>query len=74
MYTAKISHFEGSPGILELDATTDEQAKAEINKIVSDGYRNGTTVSTTLANGDAYIATNKHGEVVSQTVDSYFPC
>lgn len=70
MYTASITHFDGTPGLLSLDATSDESAVAEVRQIVRDGYRNGTQVRTTLSDGRSYVCGNEHGEPVGNYVDN----
>lgn len=46
---------------MRLDAITDEQAMAELRKIVESGYRNETHASVELSDGRLYGARNEHG-------------
>lgn len=68
-YFATFNHGEnGRGGSLELHATNDEQAKAEVRQFVGQGYRNETRAGVDLSNGTHYQAWNEHGEVKSRTL------
>ena len=69
MYSATITHFNGTTGRLDLDATTDAEAIAEISKIAVDGYRSGTSLQTTLANGNSYGVRNASGRAVGKEIE-----
>lgn len=62
IYTANIWHGNSTVGTLTLKADNDQDAIAEINALVSDGYRNETGARIELSDGRGYIATNRHGE------------
>lgn len=68
-YTATYIHGENSAGgKITLDATTDDEAIAEIRDFVSQGYRNETTATVELTQG-YYQAWNEHGCVVGRRSD-----
>ena len=61
-YTARYTQGNNSSTVdMELDATNDTQAVAELRKIVESGYRNETHANVTLSDGRIYGATNKSG-------------
>lgn len=61
-YTARYTEGSTTNTInLRLDAQSDEEAVAEIRKIVEAGFRNETSASVELSDGRIYGATNKHG-------------
>lgn len=65
-YTAKYGHSNNdAQGRLNLDATDDASAMAEVDGFVAAGYRNGTWATIELSDGSAYTARNEHGRAVS---------
>lgn len=65
MYVAIYKESSNNTGVkLILDAKTDSDAKREVRKIVSDGYRNSASASVELSDGKCYVARNKHGRAV----------
>ncbi len=54
------------PGDLDLQATTDAEAVAEVNKLVAEGFRNSAWASIELSDGRGYIASNQDGKAVGQ--------
>ncbi|HOW47355.1 MAG TPA: hypothetical protein PLB26_06845 [Rubrivivax sp.] len=64
-YIAVYAHADTDmPGSLELDATTDAEAIAEIKQLVESGYRNGTWATVELSDGRTASYCNRHGEAV----------
>lgn len=62
-YTARYTQGNNSSTVdMELDAATDQQAVAELRKIVEAGYRNETHANVELSDGRIYGAVNKSGE------------
>lgn len=62
-YVARYTQGSNSNTIdMELDATTDAEAVAELRKIVEAGYRNETHANVELSDGRIYGAANKSGE------------
>lgn len=67
MYAAIYNESANSSAVkLQLDAKTDRDAKREVRKAVSDGYRNMTFASVELSDGKCYTVHNKHGRVVGR--------
>ena len=63
-YQALFAHGANDiPGVLDLDAKTDSEAKAEIDSFVVQGYRNQTWASIELSTGETYCRHNLHGRV-----------
>ena len=70
-YTAIFAHSDGdTPGRMELDATTDDAAKAEVKAFVASGVRNGTWCNVELSDGRTFGARNKHGDAHSGISDA----
>lgn len=76
-YPMRLTHpGGGDASVLTLDAETEEQAIAECNGIVADGYRGhsqlggGTFGCVELAPGRDYVARNVHGRAVGD-VETY---
>lgn len=68
-YTARYTQSSNSNTVdMELDATNDIEAVAELRKIVEAGYRNETHANVTLSDGRIYGAANKSGEAHGQYV------
>ncbi len=70
-YIANFRHGEnGNGGRLELSATNDDEAIAEVREFVRQGYRNETTAGVDLADGNHYQAWNEHGNVKGRRVNA----
>lgn len=64
-YTARFAHSDADlPGEINLSATTEAEAIAEINEFVASGYRNGTWANVDFTGGRSYCAQNVHGKAV----------
>lgn len=68
-YIARYAHSdEDTVGNLELNASTDAEAIAELKDFVTSGYRNGTWANVELSTGEAFGCRNRHGTAICQTV------
>jgi hypothetical protein len=69
-YTARYAHSDSdTPGKLNLDATTDDEAIKEVTKFVTDGFRNSTWCTVELSNGRHYTARNTSGHAFGTVKD-----
>jgi len=66
-YQAKFGHADNcTPGVMDIEAASTEQAIQQARDFVSSGLRNGTWINVDLGTG-AYAARNVHGNAVGET-------